>query len=189
MVTPKYVVLGGIVVCLILSLACEQKKSPTPSTPLSQPSVQQTPPMQVIEAAPSPTATPYKETTLEILGKDALNPQGHFSQIKGIKSKDGDLVFTSAGVDPYFQLPALPKMPRGAKVFIELTLPNKQMVQFFFQEIGKPEFSERNSLIVVKDAGRQTIEWNLSAPLNGNFRLDPGTSVGEYRIHKIRFVY
>jgi hypothetical protein len=183
MVTQKYVVLGGIVAFLILGTACEQKKSPPPSTPLSQHPGQQPPPNSAKEAAP------YKETALEILGKDALNPQGHFSQIKGIKLKDGDLVFTSAGVDPYFQLPTLPKMPRGAKVIVELTLPKKQMVQFFFQEIGKPEFSEKNSIIVVGDAGRQTIEWNLTAPLNGNFRLDPGTNSGEYSIHKIHFVY
>jgi hypothetical protein len=186
LIIRKYIALGGIVACLILGTACEQKK---PATSSVQPPAQQALPKQATEPAPPPTPTPYKETTLEISGKDALNPQGYFNQIKGIKSKGGDLVFSSTGADPYFQLPALPKMPRGAKVFMELTLPKKQMVQLFFQEIGKPEFSEKNSLIVVRDAGRQTIEWNLTAPLNGNFRLDPGTSAGEYRIHKIRFVY
>jgi len=189
MITPKYVVLGGIVACLILSLACERKDSSTSSTTSSQPSDQPPSPIQLTEATPSPTAIPYEETTLEILGKDALNPQGHFSQITDMKSEDGNLAFTSTGTDPYFLLPALPKMPRGAKISIELTLPSKQMVQFFFQEIGKPEFSEKKSLIVVKDAGRQTIEWKLNTPLNGNFRLDPGTSVGDYIIHKIRFIY
>ncbi len=189
MVTLKQSVFGGIVACLILGTACDPITPSTPTAPSSQTPVQPTPPKPKIEPAPSPTTPPYKETTLEILGKDVFNPQGYFHKIKGINAKDGDLVFTSTGNDPYFQLPSLPKMPRGAKVSLEITLPKKQMVQLFFQEIGKPEFSEKNSLIVVRDAGRQTIEWNLTAPLNGNFRLDPGTSPGEYRIHKFRFVY
>lgn len=177
-------VFGGIVV-LVLGTACEQKASVPASSPIAKEAL----PESVPKPDSSPTPSPYKESTLVIPGKEAINAKAYFNQITIQKSDGEDLIFTSTGVDPYFHLPRLPEMPRGATIKIEMTLPTKQMVQLFFQKAGSAGFSEKNSLIVVQDAGRQTFEMKLPPTLNGAFRLDPGTSRGDYRIHKVEFVY
>jgi hypothetical protein len=118
-----------------------------------------------------------------------INPQEVSNQIKNVKIEGSDLTFSSSGQDPYFSFPVVDSMPNGAVVKIDITLPKKQMIQLFYQRPGDSKYSEQNSLIIVKDGGRQTIEWKIEGPLNGRLRLDPGGSIGKYTIHKVEVIY
>lgn len=108
--------------------------------------------------------------------------------IENIRQEDGEACFTSTGDDPYFHLPPAPPMPEGAMVAIDITLPAERMVQLFYQTIDKPEFTEHNSITKVLPAGHHLVEWDINAPLNGAFRLDPGNGPGEYRIRKVELL-
>jgi len=110
--------------------------------------------------------------------------------VRGIEEvrMEGDAVsFNSPGNDPYFHLPTIPPLNRGATVVADITLPAATMVQLYYQTSANPNFSEENSVKKVLPAGRHVIEWPIRAPLLGVFRLDPGNRPGDYKIHAMEF--
>jgi len=105
--------------------------------------------------------------------------------IEGIRVENDGVRFNATDADPYFHLPSVPPFPNGATVSIELTVPAETMVQLFYQTESDPRITEEQSVKSFLPPGRHAIEWKISEPLNGVFRLDPGNGPGEYRIHKV----
>lgn len=201
---PRLTILNLTSLCVSISLfglvACEKKPSvvplPAAATPnptakpnSSEPVVQKPIEIPAPKPTPTPEPSPAPKTTLLIPTKDIINPQEVSNQLKNVKIQGKDLSFTSTGTDPYFSFPFLASMPNGALVQVDITLPKKQMVQLFYQRMGDSRYSEKNSLIIVKDAGRQIIQWKIDGPLNGRLRLDPGGSPGKYTIHNVEVIY
>ncbi|MBU3682912.1 MAG: hypothetical protein FGM39_02635 [Phycisphaerales bacterium] len=108
---------------------------------------------------------------------------------RGIEDRrivDGDVCFRAVDHDPYFHLPPVPPMPAGAKVTIDITLPDSRMVQLYYQPIDRPRMSEERSLRMPLPAGRHRITMRIGEAMDGVMRLDPGNGPGEYRIHEVR---
>lgn len=195
---PRPTILPLTLVCATLSLfglvACDKKPPvatlPSAATPRPQDPVAQKPiEAPVPKPTPTPEPSPAPKKTVLIPAKDIINPQEVSNQLKNVKIQGKDLSFTTTGTDPYFSFPFLGSMPNGALVQVDITLPKKQMVQLFYQRMGDSRYSEKNSLIIVRDAGRQIIQWKIDAPLNGRLRLDPGGSPGKYTIHNVEVIY
>jgi hypothetical protein len=100
----------------------------------------------------------------------------------------GDVCFRAVDHDPYFHLPPVPPMPNGAKVLIDITLPDTRMVQLYYQSIGQPRMSEERSFRVPLPAGRHQVSVRIGEPMDGVLRLDPGNGPGEYRIHQVKVI-
>jgi uncharacterized membrane protein YfhO len=175
-------------ICLVGFAACEKKTSAPEEAKVSNSSTQISSAAieQKVEAN-QPGENNSK--VVSIPPQSLINPQQVANRITNIKISGSDLSFTSTGRDPYFSFPWLDSMPNGAVVKVDITLPEKQMLQLFYQRTGDSAFTEENSLRAVKKGGRQTIEWKIKDSLNGSFRLDPGTTTGDYIIHKVEVIY
>lgn len=175
-------------ICLFGFSGCEKKtsdpedtKADSPSTQISSAGME-----QKVEANQPVEKNPK---VVIIPPQTLINPQEVANRITNIKISESDLSFTSTGRDPYFSLPWLDPMPNGAVIKVDITLPEKQMLQLFYQRADESAFTEQNSIIRVKKGGRNTIEWKIEGPLNGRFRFDPGTTTGEYIIHRVEVIY
>lgn len=131
---------------------------------------------------------------LDAVSEETLTSQailahtGYRNQIEHLHLEGSDLCFTASGNDPYFFLPKVPLNPgRKAWVSLDLTVPEKTVVQLFHQTLEDEKFREERSAFLPVAAGRQKLSWTIDARLNGHFRLDPGSAKGEYRIHSITF--
>jgi hypothetical protein len=120
--------------------------------------------------------------------QNILAHSGYKNQISNLRIENGDLCFTSTGLDPYLFLPRINLNPNGITcVTVEITAPEKTAVQLFHQPIGQTGFHEESSSMKPVHAGRQTVAWTIGPGINGDFRLDPGLATGDYRIHSITF--
>jgi hypothetical protein len=102
--------------------------------------------------------------------------------------EDGAVCIRSIDNDPYFHLPPVPPMPNGARVEIDITVPEARMIQLYHQLIGKPRMSEEQSTRMSLPPGRHRVTMRIEQPMDGVMRLDPGNGPGEYRIHEIRVI-
>lgn len=128
------------------------------------------------------------QTTSHLDSQTLFAHTGYRNQIENLHLDGTDLCFTSTGFDPYFYLPKVPLNPdRTTWVSLEITVPSPTPVQLFHQTIGNEKFCEPLSEMKPVPAGRHHLVWTLSDRLNGQFRLDPGSAQGEYRIHTISF--
>jgi hypothetical protein len=175
-------------ICLVGFAACEKKTSGPEEAQASNSSTQTS--SSAIEQKVEANHTVETNSKVFIIPPESLiNPQEVTNKITNIKISGSDLSFTSTGQDPYFSFPWLDPMPNGAVIKVDITLPEKQMLQLFYQRKDESAFTEQNSIIRVKKGGRNTIEWKIEGPLNGRFRFDPGTTTGEYIIHQVEVIY
>lgn len=117
-----------------------------------------------------------------------LEHTGYTHQIENRYLEEGDLCFTSTGCDPYLFLPRVALDPnRTTWITLEITVPQKTTIQLFYQPVALPQFTEEFSCRKFVPAGRHTVVWTVAGGMNGECRLDPGISAGDYRIHSITF--
>jgi hypothetical protein len=135
----------------------------------------------------TPSANPQRDSIV-IANNRLIAESDLVRQISDVRLDKGDLVFRSTGFDPYFHLPAVSPLAKGAIVRLEITLPADRLVQLFYQTPQQPQITEEQSVRTPLPAGRHTIQWAIKSPLNGHFRLDPGNAPGDYRIHKIEII-
>jgi hypothetical protein len=122
-------------------------------------------------------------------GDQILANAGHMNQLRDVRCDGQDICMTSTGQDPYVCLPPVQLNSDGPTwVALDLTVPAPTLVQLYFQAAGTSDFREESSLAWPVRAGRHRLVRRIMQPLNGRFRIDPGTTPGEYRIHGIEFV-
>ena len=106
-------------------------------------------------------------------------------EIEGVRIEGTDVCLQSIGHDPQLLLPQITLDPsRVSHLRLEVTVPSSTLVQVYFQRLGDSSFSEAKTCQWNVQTGRHCLYSTLGRSLNGKFRIDPGTRLGEYRIHE-----
>jgi hypothetical protein len=120
---------------------------------------------------------------------ELVESPGGRNQVKDVRVEGEDLRVTSTGSDPFIVLPKVPLDPsRDTSVRLELTVPEPTLVQLYYQGSAERDFRQQDCLTWRAPAGRGRLIRRISQPLNGMFRIDPGTCSGSFRIHRIEFI-
>lgn len=112
----------------------------------------------------------------------------HTHQIDHIHAAHDRFTFQATGVDPYLVLPRVKLLPKPLKVVLDITVPEAVLVQLFYKTDSTVEFEEALSCRSHCAAGRHMVEFQIDGPVDGSFRLDPGTLPGAYTIHTWEFL-
>jgi hypothetical protein len=119
---------------------------------------------------------------------EVVEDPGERNQVKDVRIEGEDLCVTSTGADPFIVLPKVAlDQARDTSVMLELTVPESTLVQLYYQGAADGGFRQKDCLTWRAPAGRRRLLRRISEPLNGMFRIDPGTCAGSFRIHRIEF--
>lgn len=158
-------------------IACEKE----PSGPVSQPAKK--------EVGLS-VSDKHGEGSTDVLL--AITPEKGFEDIQPVNqvsviTSDHKIILRSTGIDPFVLLP-LSVFPQDAKLVcqIEITSPADTAIQLFFLTEDTPDYTGEHSIARDLKKGHNIVSLPLSSShITGRLRLDPGSTAGDYEIHKI----
>lgn len=129
-----------------------------------------------------------ESSAIRLKGSDVLANAGFRQQIADVRCDGADLCLRATGGDPIIELGTVSVAPNAESwAVIDITVPQGTLVQLFFQTADAPGFTEQNSARWRVREGRHRLVSQLVGTLNGRFRLDPGTTPGDYRVHSLEF--
>ena len=157
--------------------ACEKE----PTGPVRQPAKQETG-----LSSPDKQGEGLTDVLLTITPEKGFEDIQPLNQVSVITS-DHKLILRSTGIDPYVLLP-FSAFPQNAKLIcqIEITSPTDTAIQLFFLTEDTSDYTGEHSIARDLKKGHNIVSLPLpSSRITGRLRLDPGSTVGDYEIHKI----